>query len=131
MNDIILLKNNKKHFIINKKQGDNMMDDKKRVPGSTTVAPDVIETIIQMTANDTPGVSRIFNSNSANSGVKLKIAEGTVSADIYIALCSDCNTLAVCNKLQKKIERAIKDMVGMKVGSLNIHIEDFDYSEMN
>ena len=107
------------------------MDDKKRVPGNTTVAPDVIETIIQMTANDTPGVSRIFNNNSANSGVKLKIAEGTVSADIYIALQSDCNTLAVCNTLQKNIERAIKDMVGMEVGSLNIHIEDFDYPEMN
>ena len=128
---MIILIISQKHLIINKKQGEGNMDDKKRVPGNTTVAPDVIETIIQMTANDTPGVSRIFNNNSANSGVKVKIAEGTVNADIYIALQSDCNTLAVCNTLQKKIERAIKDMVGMEVGSLNIHIEDFDYSEMN
>ena len=34
-------------------------------------------------------------------------------------------------KLQKKTQRAIKDIVGMGVGLLNIHVEDFDYPEMN
>ena len=107
------------------------MSDNERVPGNTTVAPEVLETIIEMTVNETQGVSRIFSNNTANSGVKLKIAEGTVSADIYIALQSDCNTLATCNTLQKNIERAIKDIVGMGVGSLNVHIEDFDYPELS
>ena len=106
------------------------MNEKKRIPGNTTVAPEVLETIIQMTANDTQGISRIFNNNTNNSGVKLKIADGTVNADIYVALNNDCNTIEVCNALQKKIARAIKEMVGMEVGCLNIHIEDFDYPEV-
>ena len=62
------------------------MSDNERVPGNTTVAPEVLETIIEMTVNETQGVSRIFSNNTANSGVKLKIADGIVNADIYIVL---------------------------------------------
>ncbi len=105
------------------------MQERDRIPGNTTVAPEVLETIIQMTANDTPGVSRIFTNNNTNSGVKLKLTDSVVSADIYVVLESDCNTLEVCKKLQKKIARAIKEMIGMEAGSLNIHVEDFDYPE--
>ena len=89
------------------------MSDNERVPGNTTVAPEVLETIIEMTVNETQGVSRIFNSSNANSGVKLKIADGIVNADIYIVLDADCNTIEVCKKLQKKTHRAIKDIVGI------------------
>ena len=105
------------------------MQEKDRVPGNTTVAPEVLETIIQMTANETPGVSRIFTNNNTNSGVKMKMTDSVVTADIYVVLDSDCNTLEVCKNLQKKIARAIKEMVGMEAGSLNIHVEDFDYPE--
>lgn len=105
------------------------MNEKERVSGYTTVAPEVLETMIQMTANDTQGVSRIFNNNSANSGVKLKISEGTVNADVYVILKPDFNTIDVCNRLQKRIARAVREMAGMSVGCLNIHVEDFDYTE--
>ena len=105
------------------------MEEKQKAGGNTTVAPEVIETIIQMTANDTKGISRIYNTN-ANNGVKLKITDGIVNADIYLILDANCsNTLEVCNNLQRKIARAIKEMVGMKAGHLNIHVEDFDYPE--
>ena len=107
------------------------MNDKERVPGNTTVDPEVIETIVQMTADDTLGVARLYSSNNALNGVKMKIVDGTVNADVYIVLEADCNTLDVCKRLQKKIERAIKEMVGMNVGYVNIHIEDFDYPETN
>lgn len=107
------------------------MNEKERVPGNTTVAPEVLETIVEMTVNETKGVSRVFNNNSANSGVKLKLNDGKVNADIYIVLDANSNTIEVCKKLQKNIDRAIKDIVGMSVGSLNIHVEDFDYPELN
>ena len=107
------------------------MSDNERVPGNTTVAPEVLETIIEMTVNETQGVSRLFSNNNANSGVKLKISDGIVNADIYIVLKADCNTIEVCKNLQKQTDRAIKDIVAMGVGSLNIHVEDFDYPEMN
>ena len=107
------------------------MNEKERVPGNTTVAPEVIETIVKMTADDTVSVSRLYSSNNAQNGVKMKIVDGAVNADVYIVLEADCSTLEVCKRLQKKIERAIKEMVGMNVGYVNIHIEDFNYPETN
>lgn len=105
------------------------MNTEEKVPGNTTVAPDVLEAIIHMTANDTQGVTKLYSSSNANNGVKLKISDGIVNADVYVALDADFNTLEVCNNLQKKIVRAVKEMVGMKVGSLNIHVEDYEYPE--
>ena len=107
------------------------MNEKDRVPGNTTVAPEVMETIIQMTANDTQGVARLFVNNNNQNGVKMKIVDGVVKADVYIVLEADCSTLDVCKLLQTKIARAVKEMVGMSVGCVNIHIEDFNYPETN
>ena len=105
------------------------MNEKERVPGNTTIAREVIETIIHMTANDTQGVARLYSNNNAQNGVKMKIVDGTVNADVYVALEANCSTMEVCKRLQKKIARAIKEMVGMSVGFVNIHIEDFVYPE--
>lgn len=107
------------------------MNDKERVPGNTTVAPEVMETIIQMTATDTLGVSRLYSNNNAQNGVRMKIVDGVVNADVYVVLEADGNAIDVCKRVQKKIGRAIKEMVGMNVGCVNIHIEDFNYPEMN
>ena len=106
------------------------MNEKDRVPGNTTVAPEVIETIIQMTANDTLGVAKLYSNNNAQNGVRMKISDDTVNADVYLVLKSDCNTMEVCKRVQNKITRAIKEMVGMNVGFVNIHIEDFSYPDV-
>lgn len=105
------------------------MNDKERISGNTTIAPEVMETIIQMTANDTQGVARLYSNNNAQNGVKMKIIDGIVNADIYVVLESDCSTLDVCKRVQTKVNRAIKESVGMNVGYVNIHIEDFNYPE--
>ncbi len=106
------------------------MNEKERVPGNTTVASEVMETIIQMTANDTQGVARLYSNNNAQNGVKMKISDGTVNADVYLVLKSDANTMEVCKRVQNKIARAVKEMAGMNVGYVNIHIEDFSYPEV-
>ncbi len=102
------------------------MTERPRVAGSTTIAPEVIETIIKMTACETKGVNRIFV-NSSNSGIKLKIEDRVVNADVYVILDHRQNTLKVGKKLQNDISRAISETVGMEAGSINIHVEDFDF----
>ncbi|MHC1770796.1 MAG: Asp23/Gls24 family envelope stress response protein [Flexilinea sp.] len=102
------------------------MSEKPRVAGSTTIAPEVIETIIKMTASETKGVNRIYVSSS-NSGVKLKIDENIVNAEVYVILDHRQNTLKVGKKLQSDISRAISESVGMEAGCINIHVEDFDF----
>ena len=117
-------------IVVIEMRNNNMNETEEKIPGSTTVSPEVLETIIKMTANDTQGVTRLYNSSNASNGVKLKISDGIVNADVYVALDADYNTLDVCNHLQNKIIRAVKEMIGMSVGTLNIHVEDYDYPEI-
>ncbi len=103
------------------------MSDDTRVEGNTTIDSDVIETIIKMTASETEGVSHLFITSS-NTGVKTRIQDGIVTADVYVVLAQRQNAVLTSRKLQEKISRAISEMVGMKAGNISIHVEDYDYS---
>lgn len=105
------------------------MDEKERVSGNTTVAADVIETIIRQTAEETKGISRIFANSANNNGVRLKIINDQVDADVYICLEQRENAIEIGRKLQGKIVRAVSEMAGMEVGSINVHVEEFDYPQ--
>ena len=104
------------------------MNDQSKVSGNTTIDNEVIDTIVRMTTTETPGVNRIF-ATSSNPGVKVRIADGTVSADVYVVLDQRKNTIDVGRDLQKKISRAIQEMIGMEVGCINVHIEDYEFPE--
>ena len=62
-----------------------MAEEKDRASGITTIAAEVIETIIIQTAVETKGVSRI-SLYSSHPGVKLKIDGKTVNADVFVIL---------------------------------------------
>jgi uncharacterized alkaline shock family protein YloU len=104
--------------------------------GKTTIAPEVLITIARLTAlsvpgvsrmcNDPPGVSRIFR-RGFNDGVRIEVQDDTVFADLYVILKHDVNIREVSRNIQQQVARAISEMVGMQVGSVNIHIEDIDY----
>lgn len=102
------------------------MSNETRVAGSTTIAPEVIETIIRMTALETQGVSRILISNT-RPPVRISIEGQTVHADVYVVLDSNQNILSLGKKLQENISRAILETIGMNPGLINIHIDDIDF----
>lgn len=111
------------------------MDD--RAPGTTTIAPDVLLTIARLTTLEVPGVSRMgvapggpnrLFTRSTSEGVHIDIREDTVSADLYLILKNDVNIRDVSRQVQQQVTRAISEMVGMRVGRVNVHIEDIDYS---
>jgi uncharacterized alkaline shock family protein YloU len=55
------------------------------------------------------------------------VEDNTVNADLYVILKQDINIREVSRNLQQQVARAIQEMVGMEIGSVNIHIEDIDY----
>lgn len=111
-------------------------DDNILSRGKTTIAPEVLLTIAQLTTLEVPGVSRmsavpgginrLFN-RRYGEGVRIDIHDNTVSAEIYVILNNDVNIRDVSRKIQQGVARAISEMVGMQVGRVNIHIEDIDY----
>ena len=113
------------------------MDQDTRPPGKTTVAPDVLVEIARMAALKVSGVhamapvsggvNRLFRRGIVD-GVRISIEEDdTVSADLYIILDNNINIRDVSRTIQKKVTRAIQEMVGMDVKEINIHIENIAY----
>jgi uncharacterized alkaline shock family protein YloU len=104
--------------------------------GKTTIAPEVLQSIARLTTLNIPGVSRLipvtscvnrFFNRGASMGVHIDVVEDSVYTDIYVVLKNDVNIRDVSRTIQQEVARAITEMVGMRVGRVNIHIEDVDY----
>ncbi len=114
-----------------------MSEEMLRPPGKTTIAPNVLLTIVRMTAEQTAGVhhlspiaggvNRLFQRGHAD-GIRIEVEDERVYADIYLVLEADINIRRVSREVQKRVARAISEMVGMEVGRVNIHIEDVAYN---
>jgi uncharacterized alkaline shock family protein YloU len=119
------------------------MSDENPAPGKTTIAPDVILNIATLTTLGVEGVSRmsalpggmsrLWLRGHQSDGVRIEVADGTVHIDLYLILKPEINVRQVSRKVQKEVARAIDEMVGMKPGKINIHVEDiaFDFEEEN
>jgi len=111
-------------------------NDNTKPGGTTTIAPEVLLTIAQLTSLNVSGVSRMGNvsgvshrffSRRIGEGVRIDIQDDTVSAEIYVILEENVNIRDVSRNVQSDVARAISKMVGMQVGRVNVHIEDIDY----
>ncbi len=113
------------------------MAETERPPGKTTIAPGVLATIIRLTALQVEGVSRLAQvpssvntlfSRSRDDGVDITVQEdGSVYADLHLILTDKANIRETSREVQEKVSEAISKMVGMDVGTINVHIEDIDY----
>lgn len=102
--------------------------------GTVTVSPEVLISLVQLTALATPGVARLSRdhpssvqrlfSGKASEGVRLELVDDTVTLDVYIVAEPDAHMLTLGQTLQREIGRAIQDVVGMPVQEINIHIQD-------
>ena len=113
------------------------MTTSERPPGKTTIAPGVLSTIIRLTALQVEGVSRLAQipssvntlfSRSREDGVEITVEDdGSVYADLYLILKDKAQIRDTSKKVQEEVSLAISKMVGMEVGTINVHIEDIDY----
>jgi uncharacterized alkaline shock family protein YloU len=98
--------------------------------GKTTIAPSVLSTIAQLTTLAVPGVSRMAEikqlSSLDNEGIKVDIKDDLIYFDIYIIISSHQNARLVAQTIQRRLNRAITDMVGMEIAKINVHITDVD-----
>lgn len=112
-----------------------MNEEVVRPPGTTTIAPNVLLTIIRKTVEQTPdvyGLCPIAGSlvrRGQSHGIRLDVENNKVYVDLYVVLQADTNLRQVSRKLQQRVARAITEMVGMDVGRVNIHIEDIAHED--
>ena len=106
-----------------------------RHPNDTvTIAPGVLLTVARLATLDVPGVARMGNTPGgvdrlfrrvpAANGVQIVIGAGIVTAHLYVVAEATVNLREMCAQIQKSVTRSIKEILGMKVESVNVHIED-------
>lgn len=106
--------------------------------GRTTVAPDVLVNIARLSALSVRGVSRMADvsggvnrlfKRGVHDGVRIEVEDNVIVADLFIVLKQDVNIREVSRNVQALVARAIQEMIGMEIGSIDIHIEDIDFDE--
>lgn len=106
----------------------------------TTIAPEVLLTIARLTAlnvpgvacmSDTPGGVNRWLSRGVGEGVRIQLRQEVVYVDLYVVLQEGVNLRNVSREIQQNVSRAISEMVGMRIGHINVHIEDIDFSQEN
>lgn len=119
---------------MNPQNGDSM-DTYEEPIGNTTVDPDVILTMIRLAALGVQGVCRMASGPAGlddlvkkyySEGVKIDVEDHTVYINLYLVLYRDIDLRATAHKVQEEVSRSIEELVGMNVGSVNVHIEDIE-----
>ncbi|HOE35739.1 MAG: Asp23/Gls24 family envelope stress response protein [Chloroflexi bacterium] len=101
--------------------------------GSTTIAPSVLNTIARLTALATPGVTAMApvfpgagRGGHETEGVKIAIKDSVIYVDVYVVINGAENVRVVAEAVQQRVTRAISEMVGMEVASVNVHVTDIE-----
>jgi uncharacterized alkaline shock family protein YloU len=103
-----------------------------------TVSPDVLVTIVRLSALSVPGVSRMAQvpggvnrlfKRGIGDGVRIQVENNVVVANLYLILKQHVNLREVSRNVQYQVARALQEMVGMDIGEIKIHIEDIDMDE--
>jgi uncharacterized alkaline shock family protein YloU len=114
------------------------MTEETYLLGKTTIDPEVLITIVRLTSLSVDGVSQMAAGphnvdslirRSYSNGVKVEVENNSVYVDVYLVMKRDINLLETSRMVQQKIKRAIQEMVGMEIGTINVHIEDIDYKD--
>jgi uncharacterized alkaline shock family protein YloU len=97
--------------------------------GKITIASQVLETVVRLTTLAVPGVTRLVTPPGMqrifrHDGAKIEISGNSVRAEVYVVTEPDVNMLSVGRQIQNEVARAIQDIVGMDIESVDVHIED-------
>jgi len=104
------------------------------IQGKVTIAPTVLTTIVRQTAQEEAGVCRLAplpakvrglrSGGAIEEGVLITVTEQGVQVEVHVVADPESNMLKLGAALQASVTRAIQDMVGMPVVSVDVFIDD-------
>lgn len=107
------------------------------LPGTVSVAPQVLTELISITARQVPGVARLGQvppwsaryhrrTGASDTGVRVQIVNSSVVADCYLIAAPDTNLLELGIAVQATVATAIRELVGLAVREVNVYIQDVE-----
>jgi uncharacterized alkaline shock family protein YloU len=110
--------------------------DEIRTPGKTTIAPNVLIDIAEMTTLNVDGISKmgktpinrnILKTLNHRNGIQVSITENLVSYEIHIEVFPGFDIQKIAKNIQSDISTMMEKMVGMDIEEINIHVDNIDY----
>jgi len=111
--------------------------DTVEAPGKVIIAPEVLITIARLSTLSVAGVAsmaavpggmdRYFKRGFAD-GVRIAVTNHTITADLHIVVKGDANLHNVSQSVRDEVTRAMGEMVGMEVKTVNVHVEDVAFN---
>ncbi|HHX44158.1 MAG TPA: Asp23/Gls24 family envelope stress response protein [Chloroflexi bacterium] len=103
--------------------------------GTVRISPQVLSTIARLTTLAVPGVLRMYRelpssvdrllkARGVGDGVRIEVVDDAVTVDLHIVAASDVSLYDLGREIQSRVARAIKDMVGMPVLAVNVHVKN-------
>ena len=104
--------------------------------GRVLIAPAVLAQIVERTTLGVPGVAATCSRHprfdrlrertlgEGAGGVHVRVADDIVNADIAIAARADANVLELGRQIQREVGEAIRHMVGMETGEINVYVDE-------
>jgi uncharacterized alkaline shock family protein YloU len=107
-------------------------------PGAVTIAPGVLTTIVRMTTLAHPGVLRLASrmppslprlrgKGAQAEGLRVDVSDDAVTVDVHVIADPSASLTDLGKDLQTQIARALEDMVGMEVRSVNVFIDEIEF----
>ena len=113
------------------------MDEQYELPpGAVTIAPGVLTTIVRMTTLAHPGVLRLAprmppslprlrGKGAQAEGLRIELSDdNAVTVDVHVIADPSASLPDLGKALQTQIARALEDMAGMEVRSVNVFIDE-------
>ena len=104
--------------------------------GRVWIAPTVLAQIVERTTLGVPGVAGMCSRHprfdrlrhatfgEGARGVHIQVADDTVDAEIAIVARADANILDVGRQIQRDVGDALRQLVGMTAGTINVYVDD-------
>ncbi len=99
--------------------------------GRVMIAPTVLGQIVERSTLGVPGVAamasrhpRFDRLRPGSDGVYVRVTNNTVGADIAIIAKTGTNIPELGQRVQAEVTEALRQMVGMEVGEINVYVDD-------
>jgi len=104
---------------------------------TASVAPQVLTELISITARQVPDVAHLGQvsprlgrysrrAGASDTGVRVQIVNSAVAADCYLIAAPDTNLLELGIAVQATVATAIRELVGLAVGEVNVYVQDVE-----
>ncbi|KRN10956.1 alkaline shock protein [Liquorilactobacillus mali KCTC 3596 = DSM 20444] len=111
-----------------------IIESKEATLGHIEIAPEVIEVIVGIAANQVDGVysmrgslansvNELFGRKSRGKGVKLGQSLDTLTVEIYVFLNYGVSVPKVASEIQEKVKQQLLFMTGLELATVDVYVQ--------